>query len=252
MAIIKKIKVKNINIGKGRPKIAVSITGLDVEEIYFQAKSIDLNLVDIIEWRADFYKDVSNLKKVLEVLKNLKQINKETPLIFTFRSKEEGGEKNINIDYYSLLNKTVASSKYVDLVDIQIGLDKKVVKETIKHIQTFKIPVIGSYHNFLLTPSRDEIVKLGLISDSLGVDIIKLAFMPKDKEDVVNLLYATNLIKNNTNKPIISMSMGKLGTISRITGNLFGSSVTFACMGKESAPGQIPVHQLYSLLDFLN
>ena len=43
------------------------------------------------------------------------------------------------------------------------------------------------------------------------------------------------------------MSMGKLGVISRICGEVFGSAVTFGTAGKASAPGQLPANQLFHL-----
>jgi 3-dehydroquinate dehydratase-1 len=44
--------------------------------------------------------------------------------------------------------------------------------------------------------------------------------------------------------PLVAISMGSLGAISRIAGGLFGSDITFASGIKASAPGQLPLDDL--------
>ena len=54
------------------------------------------------------------------------------------------------------------------------------------------------------------------------------------------------------NQLLITMSMGKLGMVSRISGELFGSCVTFAAGKKASAPGQIAMDDLKNILQILS
>ena len=49
--------------------------------------------------------------------------------------------------------------------------------------------------------------------------------------------------------PIITMAMGSLGAITRAAGAVFGNAMTFGAAGKASAPGQIEVHTLKTILD---
>ena len=51
--------------------------------------------------------------------------------------------------------------------------------------------------------------------------------------------------------PVITMSMGKQGIVSRISGSLTGSALTFATAGEASAPGQIPVEKMREILDII-
>lgn len=251
MNILKTLKKRDIIIGEGKPKVAVSVTGKTAEEIISIAKNIDPSLVDILEWRADYYDDVFIIENVLDILKELRNQTADMLIIFTFRTRSEGGEKDVELRYYIDLNKAVAKSKYVDLVDIEFFLDEVSVKETIQYIQKQGISVIGSNHDFRSTPSIEDIIKRAVTCKKLGADIIKLAFMPNTVEDVICLLSATNYIYKNIDKPVITMSMGKLGIISRISGETFGSSVTFAAMNKASAPGQMPVERLNSILKWI-
>jgi 3-dehydroquinate dehydratase-1 len=48
------------------------------------------------------------------------------------------------------------------------------------------------------------------------------------------------------------MSMGSLGMISRISGELFGSALTFGSAKKASAPGQLEAEQLHKILHLLH
>lgn len=52
-----------------------------------------------------------------------------------------------------------------------------------------------------------------------GADIVKLAVMPQNYKDVLNLLDVTAQFREeNPDTPVITMSMGSLGGISRISG----------------------------------
>lgn len=246
---MKIIKVRDINIGEGIPKIAVSITGRTKEEIVDIVGRIDIEKVDIVEWRGDFFKDVLDKDKVLEVLEILRKSLKNTPMIFTFRTKKEGGEKEISEDYYYLLNKTIGKSKNVDIIDIEIFSNLEKVEALIKSIQKEEIFVIGSSHDFSKTPSEEEMISKLKQLESLGSDILKLAVMPKDSDDVLRLLNMTNKMKSHIKKPIVTISMGSLGLISRISGELFGSSISFGALDEKSAPGQIPVDDLFNILN---
>lgn len=248
MDTLNTIKVKDLIIGQGIPKIAVSIRERRKKEIIKAAEEVDIKIVDIVEWRADYFEDVFQTHKVLEVLKVLRKIFTNTPLIFTFRTIEEGGEKEIDMTYYTRLNKLVAASNYVDIIDIQTLLNKDLVEENIENIHRENVFVIGSNHDFLGTPTKGKMVKTLKLSEALGADILKLATMPNTVEDVLDLLSLTNAIKKDIKAPLITISMGKLGIISRISGETFGSSISFGAMNKLSAPGQIPVGDLYNIL----
>lgn len=85
-----------------------------------------------------------------------------------------------------------------------------------------------------------------------GADICKIAVMPRNSEDVLTLLEATRkMYENYADRPLITMSMGTLGMISRISGQVFGSAATFGSAGTASAPGQISVSELRKLLNTL-
>ena len=88
------VKVKNLRIGEGIPKICVPIIGKNDTEIIEEVKQIKKSKPDLVEWRVDYYQDVENLVKVKEILKVIRNEIKDLPILFTFRTKKEGGVKD--------------------------------------------------------------------------------------------------------------------------------------------------------------
>ena len=62
----------------------------------------------------------------------------------------------------------------------------------------------------------------------------------------------SEMVHKYTDRPVISMAMGSLGSISRIAGENFGSAVTFATVGAASAPGQFPIQELRTMMEVLH
>ena len=89
----KALQIRNLTIGQGSPKIIVPIVGMTKEEIIDSAKDIKTAAPDIIEWRADWFKDVFDFDRVADVLRELRASYGDTPILFTFRTAKEGGEK---------------------------------------------------------------------------------------------------------------------------------------------------------------
>ena len=68
--------------------------------------------------------------------------------------------------------------------------------------------------------------------------------MPQCSEDVLCLLDASISCRKSLNSPLISISMGDLGKISRVYAGQFGSDITFASLKDSTAPGQIKIGDL--------
>jgi 3-dehydroquinate dehydratase-1 len=128
----------------------------------------------------------------------------------------------------------------------------KLVAQTITAAHEKGIKVILCNHDFDKTPSKQEILSRLQQMQLKGADICKIAVMPRNSEDVLTLLEATReMYENYADRPLITMSMGTLGMISRISGQVFGSAATFGSAGTASAPGQISVSELRKLLNTL-
>ncbi|MGY3779542.1 type I 3-dehydroquinate dehydratase [Isobaculum melis] len=250
---MKTVTVKNVTLGEGAPKICVPMVGKTAEALCEEAKmllSVDL---DIIEWRVDFFEQVTDLVAVEAVAKEIRALLPETPILFTFRTKKEGGEREVPTAYYFELNQTMIQSQLVDLVDIELFMGDEQISESIQLAKENAVKVVMCNHDFDKTPAKEEIVSRLCRMQTLQADICKIAVMPQSTQDVLTLLDATNTMKEqHANRPIITMSMGGIGVISRLAGETFGSAMTFGAAKQASAPGQVSVNSLRTILDVLH
>ncbi len=242
------IKVGSLLIGDKIPKICVPVVENNHDDILKMAEAIYKSTADMAEWRVDFYKDFHDIDAVNKTLMCIKEILREKPLLFTFRTAHEGGKEDISCEEYSILLKEAAVN--VDMVDIEVYRFADIDK-LISFVKKSAI-VVGSYHDFNKTPETDEIINRLKYMDSVGVDIPKIAVMPNCKMDVIRLMEASLRAKEILNKPVITMSMSNIGLISRVAAEITGSSVTFGCIGTPSAPGQIEVSTLREIMDIVH
>ena len=247
------VQVKNTVIGEGRPKICVPIVGKTKTDILEEAKKITTLPVDVVEWRVDWFDDVFATEKVLETAKELQEVLKDIPVLLTFRTSKEGGEKAIEPEAYAELNIKAAQTGYVDLIDVEIFTGDDIVKKIIDGAHAAGVKVIASNHDFFKTPAKADIIYRLRKMQDMNADIPKIAVMPQNKKDVLTLLAATEeMTTNYADRPIITMSMAGTGVISRLCGEVFGSSMTFGAAKKASAPGQMGVNDLNTVLGLLH
>ena len=247
------VVVRNVKIGEGIPKIIVPIVGVTRDDIVSEAKTFDSIPVDVVEWRVDWYEDVFDTEKVKETAAALREALKDIPILFTFRTSKEGGEKAIEAADYAALNKAVAADGNVDMIDVEVFTGDEIVKDIIDSAHASGVKVVASNHDFFKTPEKDDIVGRLRKMQDLGADIPKIAVMPQNKRDVLTLLAATEEMSSEyADRPIITMSMAGTGVISRLAGEVFGSSMTFGAAKKASAPGQMGVQDLSTALDLLH
>ena len=247
------IKIRDIEIGAGAPKIIVPIVGVTKNDIIEEAKTFDSISLDVVEWRVDWFENAFDFAKVEEVLKELREVLGNTPILMTFRTSKEGGEKAIEPEAYAELNIKAAQTGYVDLIDVEIFTGDEIVKKIINGAHAAGVRVVASNHDFNGTPAKADIIYRLRKMQDMNADIPKIAVMPKNKKDVLTLLAATEeMATDYADRPIITMSMAGTGVISRICGEAFGSSMTFGAAKKASAPGQMGVNDLNTVLGLLH
>lgn len=247
------LKVRNLVLGEGMPKICVPIVGTTWEEIKEQAEEMVKLPVDFVEWRMDWYENITEESSVIDILGLLRQYLGDLPLLATFRTKQEGGMQEFSQQEYRALMNTVLTSGYIDLADVELFLGEKLVKELIKAAHRAGVFVVASNHDFFKTPTKEEMIRRLCKMQELGADVLKIAVMPNTNRDVLTLLETTvEMNEVYAKKPLITMAMSGIGMISRLSGECFGSAVTFGAARKASAPGQIGVEQLREILQIVH
>lgn len=246
------MNIKGKEIGKGRPCVCVPIMGRTQQEIIEEALELKESNVDIVEWRVDAFADYKNYNAIREVLQKVAPILKEKIFLYTFRTKAQGGMGVVTTEELEDIHDLAAESGCVDLLDLEY-FEETYPMIKIRKLQEKGVKIVASHHDFVETPER-EVMKMLLENMCAGnADIVKIAVMPQTEEDVLSLLSVTNeFYRENPDTPIISMSMGKLGMISRLCGEVFGSCVTFAANKESSAPGQMKVEKVMDIVEFLH
>ncbi|AIQ50733.1 type I 3-dehydroquinate dehydratase [Paenibacillus sp. FSL R7-0331] len=247
------VTVKNVTLGEGMPKICVPLVSTTLAELEAEAAALKALAPDVVEWRSDYFAEVEDLAAVKAALERIQGLLPDIPLIFTFRSAREGGEQEISADYYVQLNKAAAESGWADIIDVELSGGEPQVRELIAAAHACGVFVIVSNHDFGGTPSEEEIVSRLRRAQELGGDLPKIAVMPNSAGDVLTLLAATVKMQElYADRPIITMSMGGEGVVSRLAGEIFGSALTFGAAHKPSAPGQVAVAELRKVLELLH
>lgn len=250
---MKTVTLKQTVIGEDRPKICIPIVAKTAEQILQEAQAITDLPADLVEWRADFFEGVHNLERVTKVLHRLNDVLSGIPLLFTFRTAKEGGEQAISAEEYSMLNRAVCESKLADCIDVELFSGDALMQELIAAAHTNGVAVIASNHDFQQTPPKAELLSRLLHMQKLDADILKIAVMPRSSRDVLELLAATDeMVTLLADRPVVTMSMGGLGVVSRLCGETFGSALTFGAASQASAPGQIGAQDLSAILDLLH
>lgn len=249
--------MRKVVIGEGIPKICIPIVEQTEEAILKAAQECLALPADMFEWRADWFLDGMDGGKSRKVLKSLRYILGEKPLLYTFRTREEGGEQEIDRDRYVELLQEVLDSGSIDLMDAEYATllkrgKRENVQKTVQMIQSHGGKAVLSSHDFERTPDKQEMVDRLKAMEETGADMVKLAVMPRCKKDVLTLLEATAQVCETAKVPVITMSMDGMGLISRLCGEFFGSAVTFGAGKKGSAPGQMKAGELRNILESIH
>ena len=248
----KVIEVRNRTMGGGTPLICTPLVGRTRERVLAEAASVVKKNPDVVEWRVDYFDGIVDPAAVLDVAGSLRAAAGDLPIIFTRRSIAEGGEPIAigNEEVVDLYDK-VAASGLIDFLDFEMSNDAALVRRVRESANKHGTRTILSYHNFGYTPGHDFLVQRFLEAERLGGDVAKVAVMPRDRSDVLTLLAATAEADAKGRIPLISMAMGPLGSVTRMIGGEFGSSLSFAVGEGSSAPGQIPIADLNAVFAVL-
>lgn len=214
-------------------RICVPLVADSVESMINSAKDAD---VDLVELRLDYLSDTSDISALADITQDK---------IVTCMPSWEGGKfKKSEEDRLNLLGQSL---EFADYVTIELKTEELVRDKLVKQAKDSNVKVIIASHDFERTPSKDEIKKILADEADAGADIAKVAFMPSNYKDVLTVLDV--LVDKPLDLPVIAVSMGEVGKVSRILAPLFGSYLTFASAfaGAESAPGQITLKDLKNM-----
>ena len=222
-------------------KLVVSVMPKSLEE----AQGIDAMRyidADIIEWRADFLPK----EAILQVAPAIFEKFAGRELLFTLRTRDEGGEIDLDSAEYVQIIKDVAQLYQPEYIDFEYFSHKDVFEEMLDFPN-----LVLSYHNFQETPEN----MMEILSEltSLTPKVVKVSVMAHTEQDVLDFMNFTRGFKTlNPEQEYVTISMGKMGKVSRITSDVTGSSWSFASLDEASAPGQISLSSMKKIREILN
>jgi 3-dehydroquinate dehydratase-1 len=246
----KLIRLRGKAIANGAlPLICTPLIGRTQAAVLGELATVLPKQPDLIEWRVDFFEGLGDTALVIATARALKAAAGEIPVLFTRRSTREGGEKIALAEPEVVaLYEAVCAARCVDLIDYEMCNDAADFARLRAASRASQILLVASYHNFQSTPDAATLVDKFAQAERLGGDVAKVAVMPQGPADVLTLLGATYTASQCVGLPLISMSMGAFGSLSRMMGWVYGSTVTFAVGKSSSAPGQVPIEELRAVL----
>jgi len=254
MQTSKTIELNGQPIAGGKfPLICTPLVGRTVDKLMAELDVVLPKKPDVLEWRVDFFEPIGDSASVIAAAAAIKNKAGSLPLLFTRRSTIEGGEQIALTEAQVIaLYQAVCESKHIDLIDYEMANERTNIAQVRAAAVGNGIALVLSFHNFSSTPSLETLVAKFLLAEQLGADVAKVAVMPRDMDDVLTLLTATREASKQLRIPLISMSMGPLGAITRLAGGVFGSALSFAVGAASSAPGQVPIEDLQTVLGIVN
>lgn len=245
------VQVREVRFDAGKPKICVPILGKTFDEIIEQASEAK-KIAEVIEWRADYYENLLDEEKLNQTLLALRDEIRNIPLIFNLRNERAGGTLDLPLNNYRQINEFVASSRAIDLVDIEVSIVDTFSEAFIKRMQDQDVRVIISYYDFDQIPEDAVLLfRLNLI-EHWGADLAKIVGTPKNEADVLRQMKTIMKAQTFVTLPIISVSLGRLGKFSQVGGSLDGSCMTYGCLtGKAQPDAMIEAEKLALIVNEL-
>jgi 3-dehydroquinate dehydratase-1 len=248
------IELKNRPDGADRfPMICAPLVGRTRERLLAEVQAVAAKRPDIIEWRVDFFDGIADTAQVAQLAGLIRQAAGGIPLLFTRRSAREGGERiALSESGVVALYDAVCRTGQVEMVDFEMGNEPSHVQQVREMSRERGVRLILSFHDFAATPPLETLKQRFAQAATLGADVAKVAVMPQDMDDVLTLLTATLQSSRELEIPLVSMSMGRFGAITRICGWAFGSAMTFAVGESSSAPGQLEIADVEAAVALLH
>lgn len=229
-------------LGSAQPVIAVPLVGETREAILKEAQTVKALNPDLIEVRADFWDFIEDTEKSVEMLKDIKAVMPEVPILLTVRIKAERGHQDVDeAKKFAFYDRAIAE-KLPTLIDMELAYGPEKIRNFKKKLDGTGIKLVVAYHDLKATPPSAEIKAIMEREIAAGGDVAKIVVKPNKEEDVLTFLNGTlSFRRANPTYPIIASGSGDVGRITRLIGGLFGIDLTFASGVKGSNPTQMPV-----------
>lgn len=227
----------------------VPLTGSTLAEVEDQWTAAARAGADMVEWRLDFLeRDPEMASTALEhadqIFKLATKMREAAgiPVLATYRTSAEGGNLDIEADGAATYKDLVRDAAgWADVVDVEIvrpGGD-----DLVAELQD-QVMVVASFHSFQAGVDEEFLKAILQHMERSEAAVVKVAWMVGDPDDLEIVLDAQRWATQNLAVPAVILGMGELGKQSRLGPAAKRSALTFATVGKASAPGQPTLEEL--------
>lgn len=245
---------KTVEIGGGRSKVICSVTGADAAALAGNLRAIDYTVVDLVEWRVDTLANFDDA--IIQGVSRVVRRESPVPILATFRTVAQGGTGD-SATYARVVNTLLNTG--VDAVDIEYTHPQS---KTLLETATIRgVAVICSHHELHSTGKIEDIIaeltqmqnyvrnvvaqtRSQLAEDDpthLGWGSLKYVSQAANPMDALKLMLAVrHFVDVYAEIPVIALSMGEAGQVTRVFPSTAGSAATYASVkGVATAAGQI-------------
>lgn len=213
-------------------KILVALTGATVEEVSAQLNTLATeDNIFAIEFRGDLFQEWSAFSLLVPLLEAV-----ACPLIFTLRSKREGGQFAGGLAEQSVAYEKALKAKLFTYVDLEVADPH--YADLSQLVAAYDVQVILSYHAPVKMPPYPELLRLKEKMIAQKPAIVKFALMLTEPDELLRLKLL-GFQERYPEQIIIGMGIG--GWLSRVVPEMFASDFTFAAGTVEAASGQLNI-----------
>lgn len=248
----KTVRLKDVVLGEGMPKICVPVMGRSIDEICMAAQRAADAGADVIELRIDSLDASPDAQTAVDVCSAVRGAAGEIPLLFTMRTARDGGAGSSDVQAYEALLTAVAAAGACDAIDCELSVGDEAFLRIVRAAHDAGIAVVGSSHEFGAIGDMNRAAQWLHRQAALGADVVKAAVMTKTREEALEAALALTRAGGQIAAPMIAIAMGPAGVLTRIGGACMGSCLTFGTAGEASAPGQIDAVKLRLALEIID
>jgi 3-dehydroquinate dehydratase type I len=194
---------------------------------------------ELVEHRIDYLDDIGAIEGLYQDIR--------PSVVATLRTEGQGGRFTGDVE--TLISTLVtAMESGCDYVDIEATLPTDVCTELIMYAQARNVTTMLSYHHFTLTPARATLHNVIERARELTADIVKVVPTARSDDDWRRVL---GLYADSPPLPLIAFCMGEASAFTRIASLFYGAPFTYVSMGTATAPGQLTLEEMRTVLGVL-
>lgn len=249
------MKIKNLILGEGRPKICIPLVASSIDALQGECKRLSTCPFDLLEWRIDYLlanPDFQYSKDLERAFAIVREYSRGAVILTTLRTKSQGGSYAVSDSAYASILHFLLTRGMADLLDVEYGHEGLDTETLLPAGKKAGIPILMSYHRFEGPIPLAEMIGIYERMKALGADVLKIASMPKTPKDTANILLSAATVREAyPDTPVIAIGMGGPGQLTRVAGCEMGAPLTFASGETASAPGQLSAKDAKAVLGVL-